>query len=177
MRADARQNRERILGVARTALESEQSPTMVEVARAAGVGQGTLYRNFPTWEDLVIAVHRSDLADLVATAPVLLQQHEPIDALRIWLERLAEYGRIKKGLSGAMHAAMHDQLASEGYAPIVQAMDKLLQAGATNSTIRREVSGEDLLLLVGFLWRLDLTDARSTRLLSLVLHGLRPDAA
>lgn len=175
MRSDATKNRERILQVARLALESDPPPTMATVARAAGVGQGTLYRNFPTWPDLLMAVHRTDVAELVELVPTLLAQHPPRKALRLWLERLAEYGRIKKGLGDAIQAAMQEQLASEGYAPVVGALEALLTAGQSEGMFRPGITGEELLLLVGFLWRLDLTDdrdERSARMLEVILSGL-----
>jgi AcrR family transcriptional regulator len=180
VRKDAVENRERLIDVARQALESDASPTMAAVARAAGVGQGTLYRNFATWDDLVMAVHRTDVAELVAMVPVLLQSEPPQRALKIWLDRLAEYGRLKKGLGSAIRSAMREQLASEGYAPVVAAMDALLEAGRSSGLYRRDVTGEELLLMVGFLWRLDLTDdrdERSARMLDVVLAGLLGPAA
>ncbi|HEY0237996.1 MAG TPA: TetR family transcriptional regulator [Friedmanniella sp.] len=179
MRSDAVENRERLIDVARQALESDEHPTMAAVARAAGVGQGTLYRNFATWDDLVMAVHRTDVAELVAMVPVLLEAEPPQRALEIWLDRLGEYGRIKRGLGSAIHSAMRDQLASEGYAPVVGAMDALLVAGRAAGLYRSDVTGEELLLMVGFLWRLDLTegrDERSARMLAVVLTGLADPA-
>jgi AcrR family transcriptional regulator len=179
MRADARQNKTRILDVARAALNAERTPTMAAVARAAGVGQGTLYRHFPTWQDLVMEVHRSDVAELVDAAPKMIERYPPLEALGAWLAQLAEYGRLKKGLSEAMHAAMREQFAGDGHAPDVSAIDLILDAGKADGTIRDDISGEDVLLLVGFLWRLDLTtdrDERSARLLKVVLDGLRPVA-
>ena len=94
MRADAKGNRERIIAAARSALQEERTPSMVEVGRAAGVGQGTLYRHFPSWEDLLIAVHLEDMSRLNAAAPALLAEHGPGTALRTWLEMLGEYGRL-----------------------------------------------------------------------------------
>jgi AcrR family transcriptional regulator len=175
VRSDAARNRERLIDVARQALESDPPPTMAAVARAAGVGQGTLYRNFPTWDDLVMAVHRTDVAELVDMVPALLEREPPARALRTWLDRLAEYGRLKKGLGNAIHAAMQDQLAHEGYAPVVDAIDRLLAAGRAQGLYRSDVTGEELLLMVGFLWRLDLTegrDERSARMLDVVMAGL-----
>jgi AcrR family transcriptional regulator len=176
VRTDARQNRERILEVARAALNAEQAPTMAAVARAAGVGQGTLYRHFPTWPDLVMEVHRADMAELVDVAPELLGRQPPLEALATWLGRLAEYGRLKKGLSDAMHAAMREHSGGEEHYPDLTPINLILAAGQADGSIRGDVSGEDVLLLVGFLWRLDLTadrDERSTRLLHVVLDGLR----
>jgi AcrR family transcriptional regulator len=180
VRSDAERNRQRLVDVAREALETEPPPTMAAVARAAGVGQATLYRNFPTWDDLVMAVHRTDVAELVDMVPGLLEREPANGALRTWLDRLAEYGRLKKGLGTAIHAAMQEQLASEGYAPVVGAIDRLLAAGRTQGLLRADVTGEELLLMVGFLWRLDLTedrDGRSARMLDVVMAGLAAPAA
>lgn len=173
MRADAVRNRARIIEAARAALDAGQTPPMSVVAAEAAVGQGTLYRHFPTWAELVMAVHREDVTGLIEMAPRLLDRHPPIRALQLWLQRLAEYGRIKHGLSGALHT----DLATEGQAPIVAAIQLFLDAGAADGTIRTDIGGHDLLLLVGFLWRLDLTperDDRAARLLDVVLHGLQP---
>ncbi len=149
---------------------------MQAVAKAAGVGQGTLYRHFPTREALVLAVHRTDVAELVDAAPALLQDHPPMTALRLWFDQLAQYGRIKHGLAGALHNVTRAQLASEGYTPVVAAIALLLQAAQDTGTVRIDVDAEDVLLMVGFLWRID-PDAdwqhRSAHLLELVMDALR----
>ena len=70
---------------------------------------------------------------------------------------------------------MQEELASEGYAPVVGAIDQLLAAGRAQGLYRSDVTGEELLLMVGFLWRLDLTegrDERSARMLDMVMAGL-----
>ncbi|HEY2672170.1 MAG TPA: hypothetical protein VGJ07_17600 [Rugosimonospora sp.] len=55
----------------------------------------------------MLEVHRHDVADLVEAAPALLAEHPPREALRLWLDRLAVYGQIKRGLAGAFHTATH----------------------------------------------------------------------
>lgn len=176
MRADGERNRERILAVARAALEREETPPMALIGRNAGVGQGTLYRHFPSWPDLVLAVHRADVDELVALAPRLLQEHPPIEALQRWLGALAEYGRLKHGLDDALHAGVHRRLADEGTAPVVGAIDLLLAAGVATGAVRADVDGADVLLLVAFLWRMPPTEEReerASRLLDVVVAGLR----
>jgi AcrR family transcriptional regulator len=176
MRADARENRARILDVARAELDAGRTPTMAAVAEQAGVGKGTLYRHFTTWQDLVLEVHRSDMAELAAAAPGLLASLPPLEAMRSWLARLAEYGRLKRGLSDAMHAALRTQGEGGNEPPDIGAIDLILEAGRADGSMRDDISGQDVLLLVGFLWRLDLTpdrDERSARLLDVVLQGLR----
>jgi AcrR family transcriptional regulator len=177
MRSDAEQNRVRILEAARTALDSSGNATMQSIAKLAGIGQGTLYRHFPTREALVMAVHRHDVRELVDAAPALLDAHPPFDALRLWFDRLAAYGRIKHGLAGALHTVMRAELAGEGYDPVVGAIDLLLHASKEDGAMRPDVDPEEVLLLVGFLWRIDLDsdwETRSRHMLDLVMDALRP---
>ena len=175
MRADAEQNRERILEVARTALKASSAASLQSIAKAAGVGQGTLYRHFPSREALLIAVYRHDLDELVAAAPVLLAEHGPVEALRRWFERLAAYGRIKHGVAQAVEAATRADLSGEYYAPVCAAITLLLDAGKAAGSLRDDVDAEDVLQLVGFLWRDDFgvdREARTRHLLSVVMDGL-----
>lgn len=175
-RRDARLNRSRILESAREALEGDPTATMHAIARHAGVGQATMYRNFATREALIMAVHRHDVGELVGSAPELLSTHSPTKALRQWLEQLARYGRIKRGLAEALHTARYEELADEGYGPVVDAIQLILDAGHRAGELRADIPAEEVLLLVGFLWRLDLDDswdARVDRMLTVVVDGLR----
>ncbi len=177
MRSDAEYNRARILDVARTALANSSSASMFSIAKSAGIGQGTLYRHFPNREALVLAVYVADVRELVEAAPVLLGAHPPFTALRLWFDRLASYGRIKHGLADALHMATRAQLASEHYGPVIEAIGLLLRACKEAEVVRPDVDADEVLLLVGFLWRIDLDvdwEARSHHLLELVMDGLRP---
>ncbi|MDA3648650.1 TetR/AcrR family transcriptional regulator [Saccharopolyspora indica] len=179
VRRDAERNRALIIGAARTALEADGNASMHAIAKAAGVGQGTLYRHFPTREALVMTVHRNDVQDLVDAAPALLAKHPPAVALRRWFDRLAQYGRIKHGLANALHTAMHAELAEEGYGPVVTAIGSLLEAGVRDGTLREDITPEEVLLLVGFLWRIapDATwQDRTRRLLDITMDALRAES-
>jgi AcrR family transcriptional regulator len=148
---------------------------MQSIAQRAGIGQGTLYRHFPTREALVLEVHRHDVAELVDAAPALLAQHSPLEALRRWLDRLALYGQIKRGLAGALHTATHKQLAEEGYGPVIKAITMLLDACKETGAVRNDLEAEEVLLLVGFLWRIETDSAwaeRTARMLDVVMEGL-----
>jgi AcrR family transcriptional regulator len=174
-RADAELNRSRILDAARESLADSGDASMQSIAKRAGIGQGTMYRHFPTREALVLEVHRHDVAELVDAAPTLLAEHPPRVALRLWFDRLALYGQIKRGLAGALHTATYQQLAGEGYGPVINAITLLLDAGKAAGAVRDDVEAEEVLLLVGFLWRIE-TDGswavRTARMLDLVMEGL-----
>ena len=177
MRADASANRVKILDAARTALAQSGDASMQSVAKAAGIGQGTLYRHFPTREALIMAVHRNDVHSLVDAAPKLLASQPAAVAVREWFDKLAVYGRIKHGLGDALYSAMRETLSEEGYSSIVDAIGLLLEAGRREGTVRSDIDAEEMLLLVGFLWRIE-TDAawqaRSSHLLDLVMDAIRP---
>src|SRR6202050_880302 len=85
-RADAQRNRERILEVAKQEFaRSGANASLEEIAKKAGVGPGTLYRHFPTREELLIAVYRSEMEKLAAAEQRLAKDLPPIEALRAWL--------------------------------------------------------------------------------------------
>ena len=73
LRADARQNQERVLQVAAEVFAGEGTGASLKaIAQQAGVGVGTLYRRFPTRETLIEAVYRNEVARLCDAAPELL---------------------------------------------------------------------------------------------------------
>ncbi|WP_369244002.1 TetR/AcrR family transcriptional regulator [Streptomyces sp. R41] len=176
VRADARQNRARIIEVARDAFTDSSDASLNSIAKKAGVGPGTLYRHFPTREALILAVYRHEVDQLAAYAPELLKEHPPLEALRLWFDRLAYYGRIKHGLSDVLHALTDDSLAGEIYASVIGAITLLLRACEDDGSIRPGIDPDDVLLMVGFLWRIgpgQEGEARVARLLDLVIDGLR----
>jgi AcrR family transcriptional regulator len=177
-RADALHNRDRIIEVARDALAVSGDASLNSIAKKAGVGPGTVYRHFANREALVLAVYRHDVEQLVDAAPVLLREHPPLAALRLWFGRLACCGRIKRGLAAVLHAATSDGLAGETYGPVIGAITLLLRACEEAGRIRPGLEPDDVLLLMGFLWRIDSTDweTRASRLLDVVVDGLRAGA-
>jgi len=179
LRADAQQNRHRILEAARGALASSGDASLNSIAKKAGVGPGTLYRHFPNREALVLAVYRYDLQQLADTAPKLLADHPPTEALRLWFDQLAHYGMIEHGLAGVLNAATSDDLASETYEPLIGAITQLLQACTEDGGIRAGHNPDDVLLILGSLWRIDPgpgAEAKAGRLLDLLMAGLRAGA-
>lgn len=179
LRADAAVNRERILAAAREALALSGDASMLSIAKRAGIGQGTMYRHFATREALILAVHRKDVRELVEAAPKLLATRPPLIAVREWFDQLASYGRIKHGLADALYSVMRETLADEGYTSIVDVITLLLDAGKQAGTVRHDIDAEEMLLLVGFLWRIESDErweARSSHLLDLVMDSLRPRA-
>jgi AcrR family transcriptional regulator len=175
LRADAADNRARIIAAARAAIASSGELKLNAIARNAGVGQGTLYRHFPTREDLLAEVYRQDVGELVAAAPELLASYEPLPALARWLDRVADYAQVKRGVFGAVEAAVSADLAAHSLGPIGEAVTLLLDAGRAAGTVRLDVDARDVILLIGYLTRLedDEWEARARHLLGVILDGLR----
>ncbi|MFZ7089348.1 TetR/AcrR family transcriptional regulator [Curtobacterium sp. RRHDQ10] len=173
-RADAERNRARLVDVARDALRTDAATTMQAIARLAGVGQGTIYRHFPTREALLAEVYRDDFQGLVASARSWAARPAQELALRSWLDEPAAVGSQKHALSEVLDAATRQQLHDEQYDEIVDAIGTPLGAGARAGVLRSDVSAPDLLTLVAFLWVLgpSATD-RVPHLLDLVVSGLR----
>ena len=85
-RADAQRNRERILEVAKGAFTRDgAAASLDEIARQAGIGPGTLYRHFPTRDDLIEAVYRSEVEKLAAAEQRFASTLAPLEALRAWM--------------------------------------------------------------------------------------------
>ncbi|MCB5906975.1 TetR/AcrR family transcriptional regulator [Streptomyces pinistramenti] len=181
LRSDAQRNRERILEAALVELTRSADVPLSTIAKRAGVGQATFYRNFPQREALVLEVYRYEVQQVADAASQLLATRTPDQALREWMDRLAQYAMAKAGLADAMRRATsaHGCLAALGHGPVTSAITRLLQANEEAGTIRPGVTPDDFLLAIAGLWQLDPRGAwqpRATRLIDLVMDGLRTGA-
>lgn len=176
-RADAQRNRDRILEAALIELTRSADAPLSVIAKRAGVGQGTLYRNFDSREALVLELFRHETQQVAQYAVDLLQTHTPEVALRAWLERLAQYAMTKTGLAPVIRQVTTAPVgpANPAYPMIVAAVGQLLAANEQAGTIRRGVSPDDFLLAIAGLWQLDAHGdwrSQATRLFDLVMGGL-----
>lgn len=178
-RADAARNRSALLAAARSAFATSGDDASLEgIARQAGVGIGTLYRNFPTREDLVAAVYAAELDAVVAASGHLLAADGPTTGLRAWLDRYAAFVAAKRGMAetvraGSIAAAASTNRTRERVNGAIQAF---LSAGAASGELRGDVPADDVTTtLVGiFLATRDADDdAQRMRLLDFLVEGLR----
>ncbi len=177
LRSDAQRNRERILEVALAEMTRDPGTPLSAIARKAGVGQGTFYRNFPSRDELIIEVFRHEMARVADSAAELLADMAPDAALRAWMDRLADHALAKAGLMEAMRQAM-SATGTEKPSPagLIAAVTTLLTAGQEAGTIRTGVTAEDFFYLIAGLFSIPTDDQwkeRSTRMLDLVMDGLR----
>jgi AcrR family transcriptional regulator len=181
LRSDAQRNRERILEVALAELTCSADAPLSVIAKKAGVGQGTFYRNFPNREALVLEIYRHEMQQVADNAAQLLASREPDRALREWMNRLAEFAMTKAGLADAIRQATGapGSPAKPGHAPVTSAAELLLRANEEAGTIRPGVTADDFVLAIAGLWQIDPRGdwrPRATRLLDLVMDGLRVGA-
>lgn len=173
VRSDARENRARILEAARQVLSEDGGISMNQIAQRAAVGAGTLYRNFPTREALVLAVYQQEVEQLIDTVPGLLAALPPLEALRQWTVELVAAMRKKHGLGDALSPSGHQTITEQTYGPVVAAITQLLDAGEHDGTIRKDADPGDFLQLTGALWRAAIgPQDRSGPMLGLILDGL-----
>src|ERR1700722_8358508 len=97
MRADARRNYERLVVAARDVFAKHGGEASMEaIAKQAGVGVGTLYRHFPKRIDVVEAVYRNHVDDLVEAADRFVAELDPWPALVAWLGAFTRYAQGKR---------------------------------------------------------------------------------
>jgi AcrR family transcriptional regulator len=171
-RADARRNFDALLAAARESFASNGTDASLEdIARQAGVGIGTLYRNFPTRQDLFEAVYVEEINQLAAVATAVAPL-PPWEALRAWLERFIEYVGTKRALIEALNreSAMFADCRRVMYA----AGEPLLVRAQAAGLVRPDTSIDDVLRLVSGLASASFADdAQRDRVLALALDGLR----
>ncbi|MFC1405655.1 MULTISPECIES: TetR/AcrR family transcriptional regulator [Streptacidiphilus] len=178
-RADATRNRDQLLAAAgRAFIASDTEPSMRAIAREAGVGIATLYRHFPTREDLVEAIYRDQVSGLTAGARELLAQYPAPVALRRWMDLFGTWIAAKNGMLDTLLALIESGGISHGQTQIelLAAIDSLLEAGRTRGEFRSDVTAEDIAAgLIGIFTvaRPPEHDARANRLLDLLLDGLQ----
>jgi AcrR family transcriptional regulator len=104
-RADAQRNRERILEVAKQVFTRRGAEaSMDEIARRAKIGPGTLYRHFPTRDDLLAAVYISEVEKLAEAQRQFSAELAPLEALRAWMLVFVDYLSAKKIIAPALNA-------------------------------------------------------------------------
>lgn len=152
-RADARRNERALLDAAAAVFVASGVDAPVrEVAAAAGVGMGTIYRHFPTRADLVVAVYRHQVEACADAAGTLLREGPtPVAALHAWIDLFVEFLVTKHGLAAALQddRAGFETLHAFFLERLVPACDTLLRAAVDAGEIRDDVPAHGLLRGVG----------------------------
>jgi len=180
MRADARRNYERLVAAARTVFTRDGGGASMEaIAREAGVGTGTLYRHFPSRLDVVEAVYRTDVDNLIQTAERVSSDLEPWPALVAFLEAFVRYAQGKRTFLNELHEAFekNPDFRPEMLGRVQGAMQLVIGRAQDAGLVRADVTGADLMQLVGPMCsNASLSEEQSERLLTVILDGLRETA-
>jgi AcrR family transcriptional regulator len=180
-RADARRNRARLLDVARDVYrQGGASVQLADVARAAGVGIGTVHRHFPSRDALLETLAREHLATLVEIAGRAAELEDPFEAVGVLLRDLLAAQLGQHAMTTILTASVDVQPATtRAKAELDAAVAAVLRKARTVDAVRPEISAADIRRLIGGIeLSLDHRDPASRehadRQLGVVLAGLRP---
>jgi AcrR family transcriptional regulator len=179
-RADAQRNRERILEEAKQEFtRSGANASLEEIAKKAGVGPGTLYRHFPTREELLVAVYQSEVEKLAGAARTLTDTLPPVEALRAWLLLFVDAVETKQIIAPVLNTLVGDpkKVFEASYALIHEALRALVRRAIKSGDIRKDLDPIDLLrALVGVANVSASPDWQQSarRLVEILILGARP---
>lgn len=184
MRADAQRSIELLLAAAKAVFASSGVDAPVrEIAERAGVGIGTLYRNFPERADLVAAVFRQEIDACADAAPVFAAEYPPFEALAKWLQRYAQFIVTKRGLAKVLYsgAPAFEALPALFDQRLKPACRSLFEAAAQAGTVRTDLDPDELLNAVAGLCMSTYSTEpdHAQRMVGFLIDGLRrkPDGA
>jgi AcrR family transcriptional regulator len=173
-RKDAQRNRERIIEAATRAFAGPGPVKIETIAQEAGVGVGTLYRNFPSREALVEEVYRSELTRLCALATHLVADHPPADALRTWMRRYQDFVATKHGMAEALRAVIAAGAITSGQtrSQLEGAIVTILDAGRADGSLRADVAPGDVSAGMAGIVLAAADPGQAGRMLDLLVDGL-----
>jgi AcrR family transcriptional regulator len=175
-RADARRNYEKLLAAATEAFtEDGTAASLEDIARRAGVGIGTLYRNFPTRQALLEAVYIDEVEEMSRSAADLANL-EPWEALVTWLRRYVGFANTKRALAKELLETMDQD--AEVFAAcrgaIMSAGTLLLGRAQDAGAVRRDVAFLDVARMVSGIAAIPIAEpGQIDRILDVALDGLR----
>jgi AcrR family transcriptional regulator len=147
-RADGERNRARLIVAAKRAFAEKGAAVSLEhIAREADVSIATLYRHFPTRDELISAVYQQEVAALIEAAEQLLIEREPAAALREWLMMFVEFLDAKHGMAAAMDTLIGgpEPLYSRTPQRLDVPIKALVARGVATGVFRGDIAPHDLL--------------------------------
>lgn len=175
-RADARRNYEKVLAAAREAFaEGGEATSLEEIARRAGVGIGTLYRNFPNRQALVEALYREEVEE-VCRAATELDCTDPWEALNLWFDRFIAYMAAKRALVHELSNNLQPDAAlfKDCRASLFTAGEPLLRRAQEAGVVRRDVDiGQVIQMVIAIAKTPAGEPGQSEHLVHVALDGLR----
>jgi AcrR family transcriptional regulator len=175
-RADAQRNHDAVLAAARAVFaQAGIDAPMEDVARAAGVGKGTLYRRFPTREHLFAAILQDRVDELDASARLALGAPDVWAALSEWLELYDRCATEYPGMSARVGESLSDDSSAVGTlcGPMKSSFARLFERARQEVPLRHDLTATQLLSMVSALPKDAETGRTPEPFLRVVLDGLR----
>lgn len=146
LRKDAERNRRRIIEAARDLCATRGlDATLNEVAHHAGLGVGTVYRRFPTKEELFDAIFQDGVDQLVTLAESALQSADSWEGLSWWMWKMCELTATDRGLREiAFSRAYRGGLVDAGRTRLHPRVAELVERAKRDGHLRPEVSATDM---------------------------------
>ena len=183
LRADALRNREAVLAAARELFADQGlEAQMPDVAKAAKVGVGTVYRHFPTKEDLIRALAEDRFRRLAERAEEALAEDDAWEAFQGFIRYSAEIQVADRGLCEVMGSRPDIMETAAEAAGLQELSEELVKRAQRSGELRADVTWEDVPMIACSLGRITQAQqgpaaGRWPRLLAIVLDGLRAPAA
>jgi AcrR family transcriptional regulator len=175
-RADAARNREKILAAAREAFADPHAEvSMAEVARRAGVGMATLYRNFPGRRELLEALYVEVIDSILAAAEA--GEGDPAgQRLRAWLRQFLDFSTAKRQLVAELLAVDEDSRSvfNQNRARVLAAGEPLLAAAQASGEARADLTLAQVLELIIAVGKIHGDEAFVEPILAAMLDGVAP---
>jgi AcrR family transcriptional regulator len=179
-RADAQRNRERILAVAKQVFTRRGAEaSMDEIARRAKIGPGTLYRHFPTRDDLLVAVYIGEVEKLAEAQRKFSAALPPIEALRAWILVFIDYIAAKRIIAPALNAMAGgpSQVYQQTTRVLEEAANALASRAVASGDLRPDVDPMDMLRAIYGISSAGSTDdwaTKARRFVDILIQGSRP---
>jgi AcrR family transcriptional regulator len=149
LRADAKRNRQRLIEAAQTLFRQRGLDVSVaEIAEAAGVGRGTLFRNFASKEDLIGAIIAERMYEAADHGDELLQSDDPGEALFAFLRDLVGRQQLDRALFEALDETwMSKDVLRPAHARIMGVLGQLVERAQDAGVVRQDVGAMDVLMM------------------------------
>jgi AcrR family transcriptional regulator len=179
-RADAQRNRVRILEVAKQVFTRRGvEASMDEIAKRAKIGPGTLYRHFPTRDDLLAAVYISEVEKLAESQRKFSTELPPIEALRAWMSVFIDYIAAKKIIAPALNAMAcgPSQVYQQTTRVMEEAANALASRAVASGDLRPDVDPMDMLRAIygiSTAGAAEDSSEKARRFIDVLIQGARP---
>ena len=185
LRADAARNRERIIAAAAAVFaERGLEAATAEIAHRAGVGEATLFRRFPSKDDLIDAIIETRMEELAALADSAADAPDPASALERFMQDLVkQFSRDKGFFEAAGERCMNDPKFQSQRERGMESVGRLLRRAQAAGAVRTDLSPADISFLAGSaMYAMEvskpgLRDDLWKRYLRVILDGMKPEGA